>query len=101
MRSRYSAYAKHLSDYIIHTTHPENPSAQSDPLLWTQQILLFTRSTQFCGLKILEVSEAEDEAFVTFTAYLKQGTRDASFTEKSTFRRQAGRWLYVSGEHEV
>ena len=34
MRSRYSAYARSLVDYIIKTTHPDNPSYKKDRDQW-------------------------------------------------------------------
>ena len=30
MRSRYSAYALQKSEYIIHTTHPDNPNYEKN-----------------------------------------------------------------------
>lgn len=94
MRSRYAAYALHLADYIIATTHPQNPSYMSDRTKWTRQILDFCKRTEFSNLKILGFTEDGVEAFVTFTAYLKQGGQDASFTEKSRFEKIGKQWLY-------
>jgi SEC-C motif domain protein len=97
MKSRYSAYALGLVDYIIATTHPDNPSFHLPREQWKRQILEFCRNTRFEGLKILESNEGEKIATVTFTAYLKQNGKDATFTEKSDFEKQQGRWLYKTG----
>lgn len=97
MRSRYAAYAIGLADYIIDTTHPDHPAYERNRKKWKKDILAFTRSTQFIGLDILDFTEGEYEAFVTFCAHLQQAGRDVSFTEKSTFLKEQGRWYYVMG----
>ena len=98
MRSRYSAYALHLADYIMETTHPSNSAFSSDTEAWSKEILNFTHSTKFVDLKILEYITEAESAFVTFTAFLKQGNHNTSFTEKSTFVHVSGKWLYASGD---
>ena len=98
MRSRYSAFAKHLADYIIKTTHPEKAKRNPSLVKWKQELLQFSRDTQFVGLRILDFVDGEKAATVTFTAYLMQHGRDVSFTEKSTFAKVGKRWLYKSGD---
>jgi SEC-C motif domain protein len=95
MRSRYAAYALGLVDYIIDTTHFSDPSKAPPIGQWRQSILGFSTSTDFLGLKIHSHTEGRSEAIVKFTAVLKQGDRDSSFTEKSRFVKENGRWLYV------
>lgn len=97
MRSRYTAYALKLADYIIQTTHPRNPSYNLNFQEWRQAILHFCENTRFEGLKIVEFVDGEKVATVTFTAHLKQGGQNASFTEKSTFEKVDKRWLYKDG----
>ena len=98
MRSRYSAYAKHLPDYLIKTAHPDNPSYTEDFVLWRDGILLFCRSTSFDGLEILEFVDGKEKATVTFIAHLKQGSHDGTFKEKSNFVKVGNQWLYKDGE---
>lgn len=86
MRSRYSAYAMGLSDYIIETTYPGKP-------LDKKEIEAFSKNTDFVGLEIMD----SNDTFVTFRAELKQGGKDASFTEKSRFLRLEERLYYVDG----
>lgn len=95
MRSRYCAYALGLIDYIIKTTHPENPDAASDKNRWKKEILAFSQNTRFEKLTILEFTEVGDRAYVTFFAKLSQNGKDASFMERSQFEKLAGRWLYI------
>jgi SEC-C motif-containing protein len=94
MRSRYSAYARGLVEYIIKTTHPENHDAARSLEERRKEIELFCKNTVFKGLKILEAIET----VVKFTAYLSQEGKEISFTEKSTFEKVLGRWLYLKGE---
>lgn len=98
MRSRYAAYALGLPQYIIDTTHPDNPLFINDHRLWSKQIKEFSEMTSFDGLNIHERHEEDNNATVTFTATMKQNKQDATFTERSHFKKMAGRWLYVEGE---
>ncbi len=86
MRSRYSAYALALIDYLLWTTHPRNPHVAT-----RDQLAAFARSTSFVGLDILSATKDT----VTFKAYLKQGGNDVSFTEQSLFIFEEGRWLWL------
>jgi len=97
MRSRYSAFALKLSDYIIETTHPENPARQGDLNAWRKELKEFSNHTRFVLLEINEFLDGENQAFVTFTANLHQNDEDLSFTEKSTFEKLGDRWLYRDG----
>lgn len=94
MCSRYSAYALGLADYIMATTHPNNPDYTEDKEIWRKSILEFFHNTQFLGLKISEFIDGKEEAFVTFEAMLDHGI----LKEKSRFLKVEGKWLYVDGE---
>jgi len=98
MRSRYCAYALGLVDYIIKTTHGQNPAAQGDHSAWRNDLLRFCEQTDFDGLKILQFEEGKSQSSVAFTAYLRQAGGDSRFSEKSLFRKEGGQWLYLSGE---
>lgn len=98
MRSRYCAYARDLPDYIIETTHPDNPNYQIDKAAWKKSLRSFSKNTLFDKLTILETIKGDPEAFVTFRAHLRSQGKDVSFTEKSRFLKENGRWLYHSGE---
>ena len=98
MRSRYSAYALKLIDYIINTTHPQNPGRKPKINIWKKELMQFAQSTSFDGLRIIEFTDSGQTATVTFTAHLRQGGRDAGFTEKSYFEKVDGRWMYKNGD---
>lgn len=100
MRSRFSAYARKLPDYIMETTHPESPSLLEDRKEWRASIEDFCRHTEFRGLKIHEFVEGVQEAFVIFFAHLIRHGADVSFVENSRFIKLGDRWLYHSGHIE-
>ncbi len=94
MKSRYCAYAIGESNYIIKTTHPNNPDYSEYKQVWKASIDDFSNATEFLGLEIVEFIDGEHEAFVTFRAKLSSG----DLVEKSRFLNVDGHWLYVSGE---
>ena len=97
MRSRYSAFAFGLADYIIKTTHPDNSDFTDDTKRWKDDILLFSQGTEFLGLKVIHFMDGEEEAYVTFEATLSSGL----LHEKSRFLKENGTWLYVDGVFNV
>lgn len=99
MRSRYSAYAYGLSEYIIRTTDPENINYQKDRALWAKEISERCEKTKFQKLDILEFTNGAQESYVTFIAHFIQNNRPGSIHEKSRFRKIGPQWLYVEGIH--
>jgi len=94
MRSRYSAYAKGLTEYIIATAHPKQLLNRPN---YKKEIELFAKNTLFEGLEVLKVEEGPEMSFVTFLAHLRQGQQDISFKEKSRFIKENEKWLYIDG----
>ena len=68
MKSRYCAYAIGDSFYIIRTTHPDNPDYTIHRENWNKSILDFSEKTSFLSLEIIDFTDGEEEAFVTFTS---------------------------------
>ena len=98
MRSRYSAYALGIADYLIETTHPESPHFVTDKKQWLYQIRAFSKQTDFEGLEILETEYSDLEAFVVFVAHLSKDSADLTFTERSRFLKQGQAWKYIDGK---
>jgi SEC-C motif domain protein len=94
MRSRYAAYALDLPEYLMETTHRDNPNFRIDRRAWKREIQKFIKGTKFLKLEIISF----DETQVTFAAFLKQNAQELILKEKSLFQKQAGKWLYLSGE---
>ena len=101
MRSRYSAYALNLTDYIVNTTHPASPQYSENKFSWKRGISEFSRSSTFHKLEILDFKENNSVATVVFTAYISQDDQDATYTEKSYFEKINHRWLYRGGQLEA
>ncbi len=101
MRSRFSAYALKLADYIIETTHPASPQYLENKRAWKKSILQFSKLSDFKGLEILNCQEKGKMASISFRASIRQGEKDASFTEHSIFECFASRYLYLEGERDL
>ena len=90
MRSRYSAYALGLADYLLATWHPTTRPASlgfndDPPLRWL-------------GLEVKRHVAEGDTAVVEFVARHRQGGgRAGRLYETSRFVRERQLWLYVDG----
>lgn len=98
MRSRYTAYALGLVDYILETTHPDGAAWETDQAAWRASVLAFSRETLFLRLEVLDASEKESGGFVHFRAHLQQAGKPVVMEEHSLFRPYNGRWCYVSAQ---
>ena len=78
MRSRYSAFALGLADYLLSTWHPS-----------TRPASLELDDTEWRRLQVVEVSGD----VVEFRASYRGGL----LHERSRFAQEGGRWLYVDG----
>ena len=98
MRSRYSAYALGLADYILNTTHRENVQFHRNFKAWRREVAEYCHNTQFLGLTIFDSANlSEHSATVTFQAILSQQGKPYQLNEKSLFFKVGARWLYHSG----
>jgi SEC-C motif-containing protein len=92
MRSRYSAYALKLPDYLLASWH-----ASTRPSTLTQADL---QGLKWLGLVVLASNQPDSQhATVTFKARFKAG-KDQTQTlhETSTFVMEHGHWFYVDGD---
>ena len=86
MRARYAAFAQRQPDFLMRTTHPEGEEWNSDTKAWKKELLGFTDSFFFAGLKVGEVKTlGDDKASVKFTANLvrKEGVIPFDLEETS------------------
>jgi len=91
MRSRYSAYVRHLPDYLLASWHA---STRPETLSLDEPA---GQRTQWLGLTVHDhtVQDA-DHAQVRFTARYRIGGGSAvRMQEHSRFVREDGRWLYL------
>lgn len=98
MRARYAAYATGAVEFILASTDPSGPHFEPDRAAWSESVARFSQETEFLGLEVLESSSEGDAGQVAFRVQLTQAGQDASFGERSTFRRVDGAWLYHSGK---
>jgi len=98
MRARYAAYAVGAVEFILASTDPSGPHFEPEGTAWRESVARFCRETEFLGLEVLESGSAGDLGQVAFRVQLTQAGQDASFSERSAFRRVEGAWLYHSGE---
>ncbi len=97
MRSRYSAYALNLPDYIIATTHPASPQFTENKFSWKRALSQHASYSTYNKLEILDFKEKDTLATVIFTVYLTQENQQIVFTEKSAFQKIGNQWLYRNG----
>ncbi|HEX2531546.1 MAG TPA: YchJ family metal-binding protein [Burkholderiaceae bacterium] len=91
MRSRYSAYALGLMDYVYRTWHPSTRPAPGE--------LDTDGAVKWLGLDVKRVhAQSTDEATVEFVArYRENGGRARRLHEISRFVRENGQWFYMDG----
>lgn len=91
MRSRYSAYTRGLTDYLLATWHPDT----------RPQTLDLSDNPKWLGLKVLRHEQSDaSHAAVEFVARYKIAGRAFRMQEVSRFERIEGRWYYRDGEVE-
>ena len=90
MRSRYSAFVRDLSDYLLATWHTSTRPVQLEPN---------EAGLKWLGLQIKAHRRIDAEhATVEFVARSKLGGRAQRLHELSRFVREDGRWFYVDGD---
>jgi SEC-C motif domain protein len=90
MRSRYSAYVRDRSDYLLATWHPH-----------TRPVTLEKNPAgmRWIGLTVRGCSQQDaHHAQVEFVALGKQAGRALRLHETSRFLREEGRWFYLDGD---
>ena len=97
MRSRFTAYAMNKHLYLVETTAPERRATLTPDELDGS----YCRSVKCISLKILGKragGPTDDTGVVIFHAKIQIKGKATLYREKGTFRREEGRWLFVSGE---
>lgn len=92
MRSRYSAYALGLIDYLVATTLPAQQK-----LLDENGIRAWSMQSTWLGLDVNNFTELNDKihATVTFTAKWKDAQGEHQHLEKSGFVKIHDRWSFL------
>lgn len=98
MRSRFTAYALGLFDYIQDTMEGD-PALDFDRASAEEQHEMM----QWTRLEVLRTDQgtaSDSTGVVEFVAHYVIDDQKGSFCEESTFSKRAGRWYYVSGKHK-
>lgn len=90
MRSRYTAFALGLDQYLMDTWHPDTRPTAIEPQ---------PKGTHWIGLTVKRAEPtAPERAIVEFVARCKLGGRASRLHETSRFVREGGKWLYVDDD---
>lgn len=92
MRSRYSAFALGMADYLLQTWHSTNRPKKLD---------LSADRTCWTGLEIIACQAggvSDKRGKVEFKAYFRTEDGDGCLHELSRFRRENGLWFYLDGK---
>jgi SEC-C motif domain protein len=95
MRSRFSAYAMAKIDYLLQTTIQEKRKEEN-----REELLEYCQNASFISLKILETAAGgknDTEGMVRFHASIQVNGKRTLHSERSTFLREEGRWVYADG----
>ena len=99
MRSRYTAFALGIVDYLMNTTAAENRNPE-DALLIEEQV----RATTWVGLRIIATERGgkdDDSGTVEFIARFEADDQTGELQERSNFRKENNHWYYVDGDIDV
>ncbi len=99
MRSRYSAYALGLIDYLAHSTLPAQQAG-----LDHDAIRAWSQGSTWLGLEVEQAQLIEGEpqhAYVTFTAHWRDAGGAHSHRERSAFVRNNGQWYFIDPTVEL
>ncbi len=95
MRSRYSAYALHLADYLLKSWHiSTRPAANT--------LAVDSSGTRWLGLQIKRSEQIdESHALVEFVARYKVDGKAFRLEEASRFVQEDGHWFYLDALSEA
>ena len=91
MRSRFDAFRRADTAWLMRTWHPDTRPAQLD----------LTGNPRWRGLQIVDVvagGEDDDTGVVEFRASYLTDEGIAVLHERSRFVREGGRWFYLDGD---
>ena len=94
MRARYAAFATGAIEFIVATTH-----SSTRPEVNIPDITDWSQSSTWHGLQIIETRDVDDDkTFVSFEARFTQRGKEQNHREQSLFKREDGKWRFVTGE---
>mmetsp|Transcript_15960 Transcript_15960/g.24865 ORF Transcript_15960/g.24865 Transcript_15960/m.24865 type:complete len:253 (+) Transcript_15960:229-987(+) len=100
IKSRYSAYALGLPEYIIASTAKNSEEYQYDEATWKKEIRSFMDGYDFQRGVFIDRCKyfGPNVAYVEFKARMvSEGGQEAEFIENSRIEKKGNRWYYVKG----
>ena len=97
MRSRFSAFALGLGEYLFETLHPAHALRARAKDEVVRELSRARQKTRYQALIVHEHEPGETQARVLFTARVFERGVDKSFSELSDFERVDGAWRYRDG----
>ena len=97
MRSRYTAFNLANIDYLMLSHH-----SSTRPEKQRKNIQKWAKSVQWMGLVILGTQAGganDDYGYVEFRALYLEAGKMQQIHEKSLFKRENQKWVYISGEN--
>jgi SEC-C motif-containing protein len=97
MKSRYTAYTKANVDYLMKSHH-----SSTRPVKERKSIKRWAESVKWMQLIILNTwdgTTSDKEGYVEFKALFFENGQINQIHEKSFFKREKQKWVYVSGAH--
>lgn len=97
MRSRYSAFHRGDTDYLVKTLHPSKRRPTD-----ASKLRATVDGTEWLSLRVLDTragGAADTDGEVEFVAAFRESGVVQRLHERSTFVREGGRWFYVDGIH--
>lgn len=94
MRSRYSAYVRQQTGYLVASWHPSCDAAR-----FAASIEESYAQTRWLGLRVIETAlqPGGNEGYVTFCAQFRENEDKRFIYERSRFLREDQRWYYIDG----
>ena len=96
MRSRYTAFSRGATAYLMDTVHPEKRHEHK-----TDEIGRWARDSDWRSLEILASNAGgidDEEGEVEFIATYHNGAGPQRHHELAQFRKQEGKWFFYDGE---
>lgn len=96
MRSRYTAYAKAETDFLLKSLHPDQRADFNE-----KETSAWARNSEWQGLEIMNIHHGgndDTEGTVEFIATFSQNGVKRNHHESAHFKKLGGEWFFENGE---
>ena len=92
LRSRYTAFTRKNTDYVLNTTHPDQVKK-----LDIEAVAAWAENATWKALEIYRVdkgAKGDDEAWIDFIARYDEEGEEIEHSERAHFVKHEGRWVF-------